>query len=143
VKKIIRSFMSIQNKVAAMTARIEAERPPAPRPPEVPPLVRMPRSVAGELLIAKVVSDATGGGYYNCYLQTIDATYWGTDTSALTNAEAIPVSIVVLNLAEVGSSVHDLAANDLIVCWVKTDDEGNSRYEGLEINGRHTFGEWT
>jgi len=133
--------MSIQNKVARMTRIIEAERPPAPRPPEVPPLVRMPRSLPGELFIAKVVSDATGGGYYNCYLQTIDAAYWETNTNAVIDAEAEPVSIVVLNLAEIGSSVHNLDANNLIVCWKTTDDEGISRYVGFEVFGRHTFGE--
>ncbi len=133
--------MSIQNKVAAMTARIEAERPPAPRPPEVPPLVRMPRSLPGKLFIAKVVSDATGGGYYNCYLQTLDATYWDTDTTILKNPTTLE-SVVVLNLAEVGSAVHNLDAGNFIICWKATDDESNERYIGVEVFGRHTFGEW-
>lgn len=52
--------MSIQNKVAAMTARIEAERPPAPRPPEVPPLVRMP-AAATLLLFGKPTGPFSSG----------------------------------------------------------------------------------
>ncbi|OQA02122.1 MAG: hypothetical protein BWY71_00126 [Planctomycetes bacterium ADurb.Bin412] len=98
-------------------------------------------AIPSSLYIAKVVSDATGGGYYNCYLQTIDATYWKTNTLALANAEAEPVSHVVLNLAEIGSSVHNLDANDLIVCWKTIDNAGTSRYVGIEVFGRHTFGE--
>ena len=90
-------------------------------------------------VIAKVDSDATGGGYYNCHLQTFDADDWNTDTDPFSDTGA---SIVVLNLAEEGSSVHNLDAGALIRCSTFTDDEGNVRYVGVEVMGKHTFGEW-
>ena len=112
--------------------------------PPPPPRTRRPPSFGGgKLFIAKVVSDATGGGYYNCYLQTINTIYWDTNTLALTNAEAVPVPIVVLNLAEIGSNVHNLAANKYIWGFIEIDSAGNRRHIGLEVFGRHTFGEIT
>jgi len=96
-------------------------------------------STGGGAVIAQVDSNATGGGYYNCHLQTFDADDWNTDTDPFSDTGA---SIVVLNLAEVGSSVHNLDAGALIRCSTFTDDEGNVRYVGVEVMGKHTFGEW-
>ncbi len=95
----------------------------------------------GKLFIARVVSDATGGGYYNCYLQTLDATDWDTNTTILQNPTTL-TSVVVANLAEIGSSVHNLDAGNFLICWQAKDDESNERYIGVEVFGRHTFGEW-
>lgn len=92
------------------------------------------------MYIAQVDSDATGGGYYNCHLQTLDATNW--DTTTADQLDDTGDSLAVLNLCEIGSSIHNLDAGDLIVCWQFTDDEGNSRYVGIEVQGRHDFGEW-
>jgi len=41
----------------------------------------MRAAAAGICFFARVVSSATGAGYYNCYLQTLDATNWNTDNS--------------------------------------------------------------
>lgn len=91
------------------------------------------------MFIAKVDSDAAGGGYYNCHLQIFDATDWGTDTDPF---EQTGDSVVVLNIAEVGSSVHNLDAGDYIIGEIVKDDEGNAKHIGNEVIGRHTFGEW-
>ena len=96
-------------------------------------------SGGGGLSIAKVIDDADGGGYYNCYLQTLDATDWNSDTAD--QLDDTGDSILVLNLCEVGVDVHNLDAGDLIVCWTMDDDEGNLRYVGIEVQGRHDFGE--
>lgn len=90
--------------------------------------------------IAKVDSDAAGGGYYNCHLQTLDAAYWDSDTAD--QLDDIGDSVVVLNLAEIGVDKHNLDAGDLIICWTMTDDGGTNRYVGNEVIGRHTAGEW-
>jgi len=85
-------------------------------------------SIAYKVYIAEVDSNAEGGGYYNCYLQTIDADNWNTDTDAL---ESEGDSVVVMNIAEIGLDVHELRDGDRILCWKKTDDEGNERYIGI------------
>lgn len=90
--------------------------------------------------IAKVDSDAAGGGYCNCHLQTLDAAYWDSDTAD--QLDDIGDSVVVLNLAEIGVDKHNLDAGDLIICWTMTDDGGTNRYVGNEVIGRHTAGEW-
>jgi len=99
------------------------------------------KNAGGEMFIAEVVSDATGGGYYNCQLQSLDATDWDTTTADQLDATDDDEQIV-LNIAEIGSSVHNLDAGDLIICFNFTDDEGNVRLVGNEVFGRHTFGEW-
>lgn len=98
----------------------------------------IPKNVG--LNIAKVTGNATGGGYYNCTLQTLDATDW--DTTQADQLDDKGDSVVVLNLAEIGTSIHNLDAGDLILCQYITDDEGNTRLVGNEVFGRHTFGEW-
>ena len=81
--------------------------------------------------IAKVDSDATGGGYYNCHLQTLDATHWNT-TSASVLSNASESTVVVMNLAEIdGVDTHELEQNDRMMVWKVNDDEGNSRYVGI------------
>ncbi len=91
--------------------------------------------------IAEVDSDSgSNGGYYNCHLQTLDATDWNSATAD--QLDDIGDSVIVLNLSEIGTSVHNLDAGDLIRCWYITDDEGNARLVGNEVFGRHTFGEW-
>ncbi len=90
--------------------------------------------------IAEIDSDAAGGGYYNCHLQSIDATDWNTDTAD--QFDDIGDSVVVMNLAEVGVDIHNLDAGNKIICWYIIDDEGNARLVGNEVFGRHTFGEW-
>ena len=94
---------------------------------------------AGSVMIAEVDSDATGGGYYNCHLQTLDATDW--DSATADQLDDTGDSVVVLNLCEIGTSVHNLDAGDLIACWTMTDDDNNARYVGVEVQGRHDFGE--
>ena len=79
--------------------------------------------------IAEVDSDAAGGGYYNCHIQTLDATDWNTDTAD--QLDDTGDSVVVLNLAEVGADRHALAAGNHILCWKVPDDEGNIRLVGF------------
>ena len=93
----------------------------------------------GTITIASVDTDATGGGYYNCHKQTLDADDWDTDTNPFDDTGD---SIVVLNLAEAGSSVHNLDAGDLIMYWSFTDNGGTARNVGVEVLGKHTFGKW-
>ncbi|MHA1220134.1 MAG: hypothetical protein ACTSQB_00195 [Candidatus Heimdallarchaeota archaeon] len=97
-------------------------------------------SEINKVYIAKVDSNADGGGYYNCYLTILDADDWDTDNAD--QFDSIGDLVVVLNLAEVGIDIHDLDTGDLIVCWEHEDDEGNVRLVGNEVIGRHTFGEW-
>ncbi|MCP4567645.1 MAG: hypothetical protein GY841_08705 [FCB group bacterium] len=79
--------------------------------------------------IAEVDSAATGGGYYDCHLQTLDATDWDSTTADQLDDKGD--SVEVLNLAEVGGSSQELSAGDIILCWRFIDDEGIARYVGL------------
>ncbi len=85
------------------------------------------------LKIARVVSNATGGGYYNCLLQRFDATDWNTTTND--QLDDIGSSVIVLNLSEIpisgDTSSHELSANDLITCQQIIDDQGNARLVGI------------
>ena len=88
---------------------------------------------AGGHFIAKVDSEAIGGGYYNCHLQTLDADDW--NTTNVDQLDDIGDSVVVLNLPEIpitdDDDSHKLSAGDEIMCWKSTDDEGNTRYVGI------------
>ena len=92
-------------------------------------------------IIAKVddISDFGAGGYYKCTIQKLDSTDWETNNDICDDTSN---TIVVLNLAENGSAIHNLDNGDKIICWKFTDDEGKIRYVGNEVIGRHTFGEW-
>jgi hypothetical protein len=99
--------MSIQNKVYRMTDLIAAERGPAPRPQEVPPLVR-PSLGASPILFGKPTAAFSGSPATNvleldpcdlhgtdngqanitAYLQPSQANY------ALTNSTTIPVTAI-------------------------------------------------
>jgi hypothetical protein len=116
-------------------ARKEVER--SPEMVQKNPAVRHPPA---KMFIAKVVSDAAGAGVYNCYIQKLDATNWGNSSAVSINKNTD--SVAVLNMAEDAATSHNLDAGDYILCWKKTDDEGNSRYVGNEIIGRYTFGVW-
>ena len=83
----------------------------------------------GACYIAKVDSDAAGGGYYNCHLQTLDATDWNTD--AADQLDDTGDSVVVANMGEIGADVHALDAGDVLLCWQFTDDGGTARYIGM------------
>jgi len=48
----------------------------------------------------------------------------------------------VVNMAEIKSSVRNLDAGDYLLAWRHVDDENNVRWLGIEVFGRHTFGEW-
>lgn len=85
-------------------------------------------------LIAEVDSDATGGGYYNCHLQTLEATDWDSDTAD--QIDATGDSVVVANMTEIGTTTtNELVAGDRIMCWYFTDDEGNRRLIGESMEG--------
>ncbi len=92
-----------------------------------------------KMFIARVVSDAAGAGVYNCYIQKLDATNWGGASAVLINKNTD--SVAVLNMAEDAATSHNLDADDYILCWKMTDDEGNSRYVGNEILGRYLSGD--
>ena len=96
-------------------------------------------AAGGEMFIAEVTSSDTGGGYYDCTLQKFDSSDWKTDSDAFENTSS---DVEVLNIVEVGSSIHNLDAGDKIACWQIVDDEDNTRYIGVEVFGRHDFGEW-
>ena len=87
------------------------------------------QAAGGACFIAEVDSDAAGGGYYNCHIQTLDATDWNTDTAD--QIDDTGDSVVVANMAEIGADVHALDAGDMLLCWQFTDDEGTSRYIGM------------
>lgn len=89
--------------------------------------------------IAEVDSNATGGGYYNCHLQKLDATDW--DSTTADQLDDTGDSVVVLNIAEIGASIWALKAGDSFPCWKFTDDEGTVRYIGYRaVNGTVFFG---
>jgi len=121
--------MNIGDKVERMAVRIRQEGKPLPA--NVPGTARRPpaATTSGACYIAEVDSDATGGGYYNCHLQTLDATDWNTTTAD--QIDDTGGSVVVANMGEIGGSAHALDAGDMLLCWQFTDDEGNSRYIGL------------
>jgi hypothetical protein len=123
------------NQIKTAAAR---DRQPPPQTIQQTRALRPP--AGGEIFIAKVVSDATGGGYYNCHLQSLDATDW--DTTTADQLDDTGGNVIVLNLVEIGSNVHNLVVGRLILCWKMKDDEGNDRYVGIEAHGRHSFGEW-
>ena len=87
----------------------------------------------GTVYIAEIDSPATGGGYYNCHIQTLDATDW--DSTTADQVDDTGDSVVVLNLSEIpvagDPSSHLLSAGDKFLCWKKTDDEGTERYVGI------------
>jgi hypothetical protein len=103
--------------------------------------IPLPTGAGGGLRIAAVDDDAAGGGHYYCYLQRIDATNWDKDAAATVDDTGYAESVIVCNLAEMGSSVHNLDTGDRLICWQEKDDEGNWRWVGFEAFGRHTFGE--
>jgi len=110
--------------------------PPQRRGRAIPPMI------SGKMYIAEVDNHTDcSGGYYNCHLQSLDATNWNTSESDQLNNSSDD-TVEVLNLAEIGSSINNLNSGDLIICWKHTDDEDNIRYIGNEVFGRHTFGEW-
>ena len=95
--------------------------------------------VVGIMFIAEVDSDAdTGGGYYKCHLQTLDATDWDTTTADQVDDKGDEV--IVLNLPEMGGSTWSLSAGDLIQCFKFRDDEKNVRYVGVELLGQSGSG---
>jgi len=100
-----------------------------PRPTIIPSRTRRPSSAESRMYIAEVDSDAAGGGYYNCHLQTLDATDWNTDIAD--QLDDTGDSVVVCNIAEIGADRHELEANDRMICWKFTDDEGDGRYVGI------------
>ena len=75
-----------------------------------------------------MIATQRGAGYYNCYLQSLDATNWDTNDDICSDTG---FTIVVLNLAETGTSGHVLTADDKIICSKFIDDEGNDRYIGI------------
>jgi hypothetical protein len=99
-----------------------------------------PSTADSRSYIAEVISDSTGGGYYNCYLQELNGDNW--DQDSVDPFENTTDQVVVLNLAEINSTVHNLDAGDKIRCRRFRDTDGTIRYEGNEVFGRHTFGEW-
>ncbi len=84
----------------------------------------------------EVQSAASGDGIYNCYEQTLDATEWDDTAGDSKVDDKNTNSIEVLNLAEYdpeATYVAHLAADDLIVAFMKTDDEANARWIGLPL----------
>ena len=113
---------------ADAAARREREEPPPHIQTGAPALAG-----GGRAYIAQVDSSATGGGYYNCHLQSLNATDWNSTTAGQT--ADVGVSVIVLNLLEIpitgDTASHILAADDYILCWPANDDEGHRRYVGL------------
>jgi len=58
----------------------------------------MLQSAAAGTSIAEVDSNATGGGYYNCHIQTLDATDWNAVT--VDHWDDVGDSVVVQNVPE-------------------------------------------
>ena len=84
----------------------------------------------------EVQSVAAGEGVYNCYEQTLDATEWDDTAGDSKIDDKNTNSIEVLNLAEYdpeATYVAHLAAGDLIVAFMKMDDETNARWIGLPL----------
>lgn len=107
---------------------------------------KKPAITTETMFIAEVATVATGGGYYNCYLQTLDATDWDTtESDQLDNLGGeSATTVVVLNLDEIGSSNHALSAGDIIYCARFIDDEGNARYAGTSaFTGQIFYGKPT
>lgn len=92
-----------------------------------------------DLFVAKIDSDATGGGYYNCYLQKLDAgDDWNTnDADVFVKDDEDDETIVVLNMEEHNSTTHDLSSDDFLICW-EIDDEAelnaqDDTYIGISV----------
>lgn len=85
--------------------------------------------------VAEVDSNATGGGYYNCKLQKLDADDWESNTGLFD--DKADGAIVALNIPEAGrTDSHHLNANDKMAVWRQRDDgdPGKMRWIGVEIN---------
>jgi|GEM_PF-5435087 len=88
--------------------------------------------------IAEVASNADGGGYYNCYMQSLSASLWNSDSDPFSNSAT--ETVVVFNTAERGTSAHLLKEGNAMVCWPVSDDQGSIRYIGVEVLGRYLAG---
>lgn len=87
------------------------------------------------LRVARVVDDATGGGYYNCQLQKLSESNWESNTDPFASNES--AQIVVLNIPEAGKTdSHQLEADDKMFVWRQIDDgdPAKMRWIGVEIN---------
>jgi len=73
------------------------------------------------LKIAKVVTNATGGGYYNCYMQSFDATDWESNTSGLDDTPGR-----VRNLNEDGVAVDRTGGVTGLPCTAHGMEDGTS-----------------
>ena len=88
--------------------------------------------------VAKITSDATGGGWYNADRKILDAT--NVNTNANIFAAHDDGAILVLNVVESNTALHALGTGAYIFGSVTLDDEKNKRYWGLENFGRTTIG---
>lgn len=85
------------------------------------PLLRR-RLIGTGMRICEVVTNATGGGYYNCLMQNLNAgANWNTDDADVTAEDDVLGEVEVLNLNEHNGSSHTLAAGDLMSAWRITD----------------------
>jgi hypothetical protein len=82
-----------------------------------------------------VISNATGAGVYNCYVQKLQSSEWAETggVQRFTDKDDPPTSVEVLNLFESYADSWSLEAQDLIAAWKMTDGTGVSRLVGIPL----------
>jgi len=94
---------------------------------------------AGAGTIFEVQSAGTGDGIYNCYEQTIDATEWPDTVGDDKLDDLNTTSVEVWNMEENDCKyayLPALALYDRMYAWEMTDDEGNTRWCGVQLSNR-------
>jgi len=117
--------MDTQSRVNQAANAAAKERLQSPQTIQQP---RAMRASGVDIRIFEVQSAGWGDGLYNCYEQSLDATYWGSTSGVDLFGNKNTTVVKVLNLQEsfVSSSyVPALVKYDLIATW-EMDDDGET-----------------
>jgi hypothetical protein len=98
----------------------------------------LPQLIRGSAIkIYVVISNATGAGVYNCYVQKLLNEEWGDIQGAakLSDKDTTPTIVEVLNLYEndPAAAQHNLSVGDMLAAWKMNDDTGVSRLVGIPL----------
>ena len=90
----------------------------------------------GQARLYEVQSAATGDAVYNCHEHEIDATDWNSTTEVDKLEEKNTTDVEVWNAISnyiYAPWADSLIANDRMIGWQSTDDEGNKRVAGIPL----------
>lgn len=124
----------IAETAARFANAAKAEKPATPSQISPVQAVRH-QTAASDMIIAKVISNETAGGYYTVKPRIVDGTNWNTtnEDHLIDNGD----NIVALNLPEEPISgdtgSHELEAGTTMLLMRRLDDDGNWRYVGFAL----------